>query len=100
MEPKEGPGDWSLFLQTRNGEHEGAFVPGRALQGPAWFQSPIPLILFTLEKNRCRTRKGIVLDRGGAIVGLTMDLLYPSEKDTVIIGRQYDINFKIVRWGY
>lgn len=43
---------------------------------------------------------GIVLDRGGAIVGLTMDLLYPSEKDTVIIGRQYDINFKIVRWGY
>lgn len=43
---------------------------------------------------------GIVLDRGGAIVGLTMDLLYPSEKDTVEIGRQYNINFKIVRWGY
>lgn len=43
---------------------------------------------------------GIVLDRGGAIVGLTMDLLYPSEADTVIIGRQYKINFKIERWGY
>lgn len=43
---------------------------------------------------------GIVLDRGGAIVGLTMDLLYPSEDDTVIIGRQYKINFKIERWGY
>lgn len=43
---------------------------------------------------------GIVLDRGGAIVGLTMDLLYPSEKDTVVIGRQYKINFKIERWGY
>lgn len=43
---------------------------------------------------------GIVLDRGGAIVGLTMDLLYPSENDTVIIGRQYKINFKIERWGY
>ena len=43
---------------------------------------------------------GIVLDRGSAIVGLTMDLLYPSEKDTEIIGRQYNINFKIERWGW
>ena len=43
---------------------------------------------------------GIVLDRGSAIVGLTMDLLYPSEKDTVIIGRQRNINFTIHRWGW
>ena len=43
---------------------------------------------------------GIVLDRGSAIVGLTMDLLYPSEKDTLIIGRQRNINFKILRWGW
>ena len=43
---------------------------------------------------------GIVLDRGSSIVGLTMDLLYPSEEDTVIIGRQYKINFKIERWGW
>ena len=43
---------------------------------------------------------GIVLDRGSAIVGLTMDLLYPSEEDTLIIGRQRNINFKIERWGW
>ncbi len=43
---------------------------------------------------------GIVLDRGSAIVGLTMDLLYPSEADTVIIGRQYNIGFTIERWGW
>ncbi len=43
---------------------------------------------------------GIVLDRGSAIVGLTMDLLYPSEDDTVIIGRQRDIYFTIERWGW
>lgn len=43
---------------------------------------------------------GIVLDRGSAIVGLTMDLLYPSEKDTEIVGRQYNINFTIERWGW
>ena len=43
---------------------------------------------------------GIVLDRGSAIVGLTMDLLYPSEADTVIIGRQRNINFTIERWGW
>ena len=43
---------------------------------------------------------GIVLDRGNAIVGLTMDLLYPSEKDTVVVGRQYNIHFSIERWGW
>lgn len=43
---------------------------------------------------------GIVLDRGSAIVGLTMDLLYPSEKDTLIIGRQKNISFTIERWGW
>lgn len=43
---------------------------------------------------------GIVLDRGSAIVGLTMDLLYPSEQDTVIIGRQRNIKFTIMRWGW
>ena len=43
---------------------------------------------------------GIVLDRGSAIVGLTMDLLYPSEADTVIIGRQRNISFTIERWGW
>ena len=43
---------------------------------------------------------GIVLDRGSAIVGLTMDLLYPSEADTRVIGRQYNIHFSIERWGW
>ena len=43
---------------------------------------------------------GIVLDRGSAIVGLTMDLLYPSEKDTQVIGRQRNIHFAIQRWGW
>ena len=43
---------------------------------------------------------GIVLDRGSAIVGLTMDLLYPSEADTVVIGRQRNISFTIERWGW
>lgn len=43
---------------------------------------------------------GIVLDRGSAINGLTMDLLYNSENDTIKIGRNYDINFQIERWGF
>ena len=43
---------------------------------------------------------GIVLDRGSAIVGLTMDLLYPSEADTVVIGRQRNISFTVLRWGW
>ena len=43
---------------------------------------------------------GIVLDRGSAIVGRTMDLLYPSEANTKIIGRQRNIKFTIERWGW
>ncbi len=43
---------------------------------------------------------GIVLDRGSAITGLTMDLLYESEAATKNIGRSYNITFKIERWGY
>ncbi|MBQ8472505.1 MAG: 3D domain-containing protein [Bacilli bacterium] len=43
---------------------------------------------------------GIVLDRGSAINGLTMDLLYESEQNTIKIGRTYNINFKIERWGF
>ena len=35
---------------------------------------------------------------GGA--ARTMDLLYPSEDDTVIIGRQRNIRFEIKRWGW
>ena len=43
---------------------------------------------------------GIVLDRGSAIKGLTMDLLYESEMTTKNIGRQYNITFEIERWGF
>ena len=50
--------------------------------------------------NNYNSLYGIVLDRGSAIVGLTMDLLYPSENDTIVIGRNYDINFTIERWGW
>lgn len=43
---------------------------------------------------------GIVLDRGRDIHGLTMDLLFESENTTSYLGRRYNINFKIERWGY
>ena len=43
---------------------------------------------------------GIVLDRGRDIKGLTMDLLFESEKTNAYLGRRYNINFKIERWGY
>ena len=43
---------------------------------------------------------GIVLDRGRDIKGLTMDLLFESEQTNAYLGRRYNINFKIERWGY
>ena len=42
----------------------------------------------------------IALDRGGAIKGKTMDLLYASESETRAIGRQYNIQFDLIRWGW
>lgn len=42
----------------------------------------------------------IALDRGGAIKGKTMDLLYASEKETLPVGRQFNIRFDIIRWGW
>ena len=43
---------------------------------------------------------GIVLDRGSDIHGLTMDLLFDSEQTTRPLGRAYNINFQIERWGF
>ena len=43
---------------------------------------------------------GIVLDRGSAINGLTMDLLFNSEDETQEMGRAYNIKYYIERWGY
>lgn len=43
---------------------------------------------------------GIVLDRGGVIVGNIIDFLVPSEADSVFIGRQKNVEFIIVRWGW
>lgn len=42
----------------------------------------------------------IALDRGGAIKGKTMDLLYESEAATKKIGRQHNIQFEVIRWGW
>lgn len=42
----------------------------------------------------------IVLDRGGAITGNKMDLLYNAESETVVVGRQYNIQFDILRQGW
>lgn len=43
---------------------------------------------------------GIVLDRGGVIVGNIIDFLVTSEADSISIGRQRDVEFTIIRWGW
>ena len=42
---------------------------------------------------------GIVLDRGGAIKGTLMDLLFKSESVTHAFGRQ-NVEYEIIRWGW
>lgn len=43
---------------------------------------------------------GIVLDRGGVIKGNIIDFLVVSEGASDYIGRQKNVNFEIVRWGW
>lgn len=43
---------------------------------------------------------GVVLDRGSAIKGKTMDIMYESERKASSFGRQYNVRYEIVRWGW
>lgn len=43
---------------------------------------------------------GIVLDRGSAIKGNIMDLLVTGERANDAIGRQFNVNYQIIRWGW
>ena len=43
---------------------------------------------------------GIVLDRGGAIKGNIMDFLMAEDEDMDIVGRQYNVNYEVLRWGW
>ena len=42
----------------------------------------------------------IALDRGGAIVGGKMDLLYETESAAALAGTQYNVIYEINRWGW
>jgi 3D (Asp-Asp-Asp) domain-containing protein len=44
--------------------------------------------------------RAIVLDRGGAIKGKKLDLLFRTEKETLTFGYQRNINVQILRWGW
>jgi len=43
---------------------------------------------------------GIVLDRGGAIKGNIMDFLVSETDDMDVVGRQYNVNYEVLRWGW
>lgn len=43
---------------------------------------------------------GIVLDRGGAIKGNIMDFLMSEDEDMDTVGRQYNVNYEVLRWGW
>lgn len=43
---------------------------------------------------------GIVLDRGGLIKGNIMDFLVTENDDMNVIGRQKNVRYEILRWGW
>lgn len=43
---------------------------------------------------------GIVLDRGGAIKGNIMDFLVAEDDNMEIVGRQKNVNYEVLRWGW
>ena len=43
---------------------------------------------------------GIVLDRGGVIKGNIMDFLIGENDDANVVGRQFNVQYEVVRWGW
>lgn len=43
---------------------------------------------------------GIVLDRGGLIKGNIMDFLIGENEDMNIVGRQRNVSYEVLRWGW
>ncbi len=43
---------------------------------------------------------GIVLDRGGLIKGNIMDFLIGENEDMNLVGRQRNVSYEVVRWGW
>ena len=43
---------------------------------------------------------GIVLDRGGAIKGNIIDFLVSETDDMDVVGRQREVNYEVLRWGW
>ena len=43
---------------------------------------------------------GIVLDRGGAIQGNIMDFLVTETDNMDVVGRQKNVHYEILRWGW
>lgn len=43
---------------------------------------------------------GIVLDRGGAIKGNIMDFLISETDNSHVVGRQRNVKYEILRWGW
>ena len=43
---------------------------------------------------------GIVLDRGGALKGNIMDFLVSESDDMDVVGRQHDVKYEVLRWGW
>lgn len=43
---------------------------------------------------------GIVLDRGGAIQGNIMDFLVNEFDDMNVVGRQKNVHYEVLRWGW
>lgn len=58
------------------------------------------IVRITNSKESKDPIMSIVLDRGGAIKGNKVDLLFASEKDTTVVGKQNNVQFEIVRWGW
>ena len=60
---------------------------------------PCGSMVIVRGSTEAKEFKGIVLDRGGAINGTVMDLLFKNEAATYSFGRQ-NVEYEIIRWGW
>ncbi|MDD2469646.1 MAG: 3D domain-containing protein [Bacilli bacterium] len=58
------------------------------------------IVRITASKIYAEPITAIVLDRGGAIKGNKMDLLFENEAATRFVGRQRNVKYEILRQGW
>jgi 3D (Asp-Asp-Asp) domain-containing protein len=90
-------------MDVRNGNiyyYDDVFGKVRILAADQKYYKLGTIIRITAPNVLSSPILGIVLDSGGAIKGNIIDLLFENEQATKFVGRQRDVKYEILRYGF